>query len=140
MLPITQLVQVLNLAVGEIVVIPDMPIAVMGICNWRGEILWLVDLGQLLGFEPLFIQDAQQPNYTMLVIQNQDRVVGFVVNQVGETIYCNPTEMQSLPPAERETPELMRCLQGYCLDTKGDLLLALDGKALVESLLSHLNT
>ncbi len=52
MLSITQLTEVLTIPVGQIIPIPHMPAWVMGVYNWRGEILWMVDLGQLVGLTP----------------------------------------------------------------------------------------
>lgn len=49
MLPVAQITEVLKIELARIVPIPQMPPWVMGVYNWRGDILWMVDLGHLLG-------------------------------------------------------------------------------------------
>ncbi|GBF83604.1 chemotaxis signal transduction protein [Aphanothece sacrum FPU3] len=61
MLPVAQLTEVLTVPLGQIVPIPHMPPWVMGIYNWRGEILWMVDLGHLLGLNSLASTNPKPP-------------------------------------------------------------------------------
>lgn len=131
LLPTDQLTEILSLAPSQIVPIPDIPLAVIGVCNWRGEVLWLVDLGLLLGFEPLYAQGAYHSDYRVIVIHSQGQIIGLVVNQVGQMVWCEPTQIQS-PPVQ-VAPELTLCLRGCWLRPAGELFLVLDGKALIES-------
>ena len=41
--------ELVNILVDRVVPMPHLPPAVMGVYNWRGEILWIVDLAMLLG-------------------------------------------------------------------------------------------
>jgi positive phototaxis protein PixI len=41
--------ELLNILIDRVVPMPHLPPAVMGVYNWRGEILWIVDLAMLLG-------------------------------------------------------------------------------------------
>lgn len=52
LLPIQQLTEVLTIPRSQIVPIFQMPTWVMGAYNWRGEVLWIVDLGYLVGLTP----------------------------------------------------------------------------------------
>jgi len=46
LLPVRQMSEVLTVPIAQVVPIPHTPAWVMGVYNWRGEILWLVDLVQ----------------------------------------------------------------------------------------------
>ncbi|HEY9652883.1 MAG TPA: chemotaxis protein CheW, partial [Coleofasciculaceae cyanobacterium] len=52
LLPIEQLTEVLTISRDQVVPIFHMPPWVMGVYNWRGEILWILDLGHLIGLTP----------------------------------------------------------------------------------------
>lgn len=137
MLPTEQLTEILSLAPSQIVPIPDLPPAVMGACNWRGEVLWLVDLGQLLGFEPLHAQGFYHAHYSIIVIHDRGKIVGLAVHQVGQMILCDPAQIQS--PPTQITPELTVCLRGCWLRPTGEFFLVLDGMALIESFCKRTN-
>jgi len=64
MLPIEQVTEVLKIDVGNIVPIPQMPSWVMGVYNWRGEILWIVDLGHLIGLNSWYQQENNTKDHT----------------------------------------------------------------------------
>jgi positive phototaxis protein PixI len=129
MLPTQQLTEILNLSFNQIVPIPDMPPQMMGVCNWRGEVLWLVDLGYLLGSEPLF--EHRRTACKAIVVQYQGQMLGLVVNQVNQMIWCDLAQVQPLPKTQL-TPELSACLQGYWLTPQHETLLVLDSDILVD--------
>ncbi len=56
LLPVHQITEVLTIPLSQIVPIPHMPAWTMGVYNWRGEILWIVDLGHLVGLTPIYQQ------------------------------------------------------------------------------------
>jgi purine-binding chemotaxis protein CheW len=60
--------------------LPHLPAWVPGVCNLRGNILSIVDLKQLLGFEPTILS----PKTRLVVVrtENQDLTTGFVVDEV----------------------------------------------------------
>lgn len=114
-----QLGEVLSLEASQVVPIFDQPEAVMGICNHRGEVLWIVDLPALLGLETLFAQNCRQ-HLSVMVIHQMQSHVGVAVRQVGQLILCPATRIQPLPlTAVDLTPQLAFCLKGlYQADQK----------------------
>jgi positive phototaxis protein PixI len=128
-----QLTEVLSVSLAQIISIPDVPAQVMGVCNWRGEILWLVDLGLLLGFEPLIAQRDYQANYRAIVVHHQDKLLGLVVDQVNQMLWCNPEKFQPIP-ATQTSPTLSRCLHGYWFSDGGTPILVLNAEAVLDSL------
>ncbi len=80
MVPLDSLVEVLPLT--SVVPMPGMPDPVIGICNWRGEVVWLVDVSLLLGRSPLY--QNPQPTYTAVILDYEDQPLGLVAHQVGQ--------------------------------------------------------
>jgi chemotaxis signal transduction protein len=88
-----ELTEIVSLSPNQIVPIPDVPPQVMGVCSWRGEVLWLVDLGYLLGQDSLFQQGYRHANYSLIVVRHQRNTLGLVVNQIGTMIWHNASEI-----------------------------------------------
>ena len=142
-LPIQQLVEVLAIPMGEIVPIAHMPPWVMGVHNWRGEILWMVDLGHRIGLPPWHQQGMGISNHTGVVLQlrygqtnsthNNSQMVGLVVNRVEDIEWCNPDEIQS-PPSGTTTPQIAPFLRGYWVNSTGEILTVIDGRAIMEGM------
>ena len=140
LLPIQQLTEVLTIPIGQIVPIAHMPPWVMGVYNWRGEILWMVDLGHRIGLPPWHQQAIGTSNHTAVVLNIssyqrtstniKSQMVGLVVNRVEDIEWCNPNSIQS-PPSAAITPELAPFLRGYWLKSTGEMLTVLDGKAIM---------
>lgn len=142
-LPVAQLIEVLTIPIPQIIPIPQMPSWVMGVYNWRGEVLWIVDLGNLLGLTPVHQQALIISNYRAIVIHdgkdkpNQTRsstpMLGLVVSQVEDIESVNPDEIQS-PLASAVSASIAPFLRGYWLKNNGDLLIALDGAAILAAM------
>ncbi|NEO28899.1 MAG: chemotaxis protein CheW [Symploca sp. SIO3C6] len=134
MLPTRQLSEVFNLDSTQIVPITDMLAAVMGICNHRGEALWLVDLAYLLGLTPLFTQNWRNLNpIKIIVIRECNKLLGLAVYQVDQLSLYNLRSFQSMPV--NDYPQSMAfCLQGYNLTPDGKTTIVLDGKAIFDFL------
>jgi len=84
LLPLEQITEILRLNVTEILPVPEMPSCVLGIGNWRGEMLWLVDLNHLVGYSPLSSVRQVSASPVAMVVQVNDQAVGLVVQQVND--------------------------------------------------------
>jgi positive phototaxis protein PixI len=144
MLPVFQLTEVLKIPYGQIVPIPHMPSWVMGVYNWRGEILWMVDLGQLVGLTPWHQQPVSFSTHKALVIHSgwaknsentgaRGQMLGLVVADIEDIEWCNLDEIHS-PPASAVTPELVPFLRGYWLNSNGEMVIAIDGEAIMAAM------
>ena len=140
MLPIEQITEVLTIAVGHIVPIPEMPAWVMGVYNWRGEILWMLDLGHLIGLNSWYETGIKTTNYTALVLSKdnskntktksiQKTSLGLIITQIEDIECCNWDVIQS-PPASAISPKLAPFLQGYWLKSDGETIWTLNGLAI----------
>lgn len=143
MLPVAQLTEVLNIPLGKIVPIPQMPTWVMGVHNWRGEILWMVDLGSLVGLTPWHQQRLTLPVHRAVVLQSTShsspvtqgnrQTLGLVISQVKEMTWCDPEQIQS-PPGSAITPRLAPFLRGYWLNPQGEMIIVLEGEAIMAAM------
>lgn len=143
LLPIPQLTEVLTIPRHQIVPIFQMPPWVMGIYNWRGEILWMVDLGHLVGLSPWYQQASHTSHHTAVVLQghsyqknttnSQSQMLGLVVNKVEDIEWCNSDMIQS-PSASTMTCEILPFLRGYLLNSNHETLMVLDGESIMAAM------
>ncbi|MDJ0661938.1 MAG: chemotaxis protein CheW [Crocosphaera sp.] len=143
LLSVSQLTEVITIPLGQIVPIPQMPPWVMGVYNWRGEILWMIDLGALLGLTPWHQQPQITPIYRTIILhagtsspkvpKAHRQQIGAVVSAVDDIEWCNPNEVQS-PPESSVNSSLAPFLRGYWLPPRGDMLVVLDGEAILAAM------
>lgn len=140
MLSIEQITEVLKIQLGQIVPIPQMPSWVMGVYNWRGEILWMVDLGHLIGLEPWYQNQIRSYHTAIVLSPNKDRrdridniCLGLIVSRVEDLQTCDTKQIQSALGSKVGT-RLGNFLQGYWLEPEGEMILALDGKAIAAAM------
>ena len=143
LLPTQQLTEVLTIPSNQIVPIFQMPAWVVGVYNWRGEILWMIDLGHLVGLTPWHQQASHISGFTAIVLQahsnqaistnTKSQMLGLVVNRVEDMEWYNPDLIQS-PLSSSVTPELVPFLRGYWLKPNGEMLVVLDSKAIVAAM------
>jgi positive phototaxis protein PixI len=123
--------ELVNIPSDRIVPMPHLPPAVMGVYNWRGEILWIVDLGRLLGAKNSASRDRSlQP--TMILTSgaiDQDRqstTVGLVVDEIAEIEWLDLDLIQS-PVPKNIHPEFVNWSSGVWISTTNKNCLKLDG-------------
>ncbi|MBW4664097.1 MAG: chemotaxis protein CheW [Chroococcus sp. CMT-3BRIN-NPC107] len=141
-LPVEQMTEVFTVSTTKVVPIPHMPAWVIGVYNWRGEILWLVDLGYLLGGTPLYQQADSRSLYTAIVVNSQQsgarqgnstagkKMLGLAVNRVEDMEWFNSDLIQS-PPESAVSEALVPFLRGYWLKNSGEIVVVLDGNSII---------
>lgn len=138
MISLSEIAAVLKIPLGQIVAIPEMATWVMGVYNWRGQVIWMIDLGQLLGFTPWYEQSVVASNHKAVIIHpsNQNMrnsasgdLIGLVVSEVNDIELCDTNEIHS-PPASAVTPELAPFLRGYWIRENGEIVVTLDADAI----------
>lgn len=143
LLPVELLSEVLSIEIGQIVPIPHLPGWVMGVYNWRGEVLWMIDLGHLCGLTPWYQQATSVSKHAAVVMHIRDRqstssqakgpMLGLMVNRVEDIEWCNPSVIQPLPQST-VAPGFAQFLQGYWWKPGGDMLAVLDGHAIMAAM------
>jgi positive phototaxis protein PixI len=135
LLPVQQLAEVLTISTSQVVPISHMPTWVMGVYNWRGEILWMVDLGHLCGLTPWYQQPSNVAMYPAVVLQvsstatssvaASSQALGLIVNRVEEIEWCNPNQIQPLSTST-VVSILAPFLRGYWWKSNDQTLAVLD--------------
>jgi positive phototaxis protein PixI len=148
LLPIQQLTEVLNVPENQIMPIPDVPAWVMGVHNWRGEILWMIDLGHLCGLAPWYQQPMSRSVHSAVVLNGDHSsdvstksdakgAVGAVIRQVEEIESFNPQVVQPSLPASflpELGSELTRFATGYWQKSEYEILALLDAVAILNQM------
>lgn len=141
-LPVRHLSEVLTIPMNQIVPIPHLPGWVMGIYNWRGEILWMVDLGHLFGLTPWYEYPSNRVNFSAIVLNLGDRalptstrneMVGLVVHEVDDIEWCNSEEIRQLA-ASFVIPGMAPFLRGYWWKPDGEMLAVLNPEAIFNAM------
>lgn len=148
--PLQQLTEVLSIPENQIMPIPHMPAWMMGIYNWRGEILWVADLGYLCGFTPWYQSPTHRSTYSAVVLHLIDdasqstssqataksQFLGLVVQQIEEMEECRSNEIHLLSPVSIP-PRLTELAASYWQKPDGNVLPVLDGKRLLNTIACH---
>ncbi|MGB3767560.1 MAG: chemotaxis protein CheW [Phormidesmis sp.] len=127
LIPLTQILEIIPIALEDIFPVPDMPGCILGVCSWQGETLWLVDLNDLVGYEPL-CEQAQPVTPFVIVVQSDECALGLVVEQVDDVDLFDEDKIR----IEKGLclPSLDPFVRGYCPNQGG---MVLNVAAMVES-------
>ncbi|MDZ8135212.1 MAG: chemotaxis protein CheW [Nostoc sp. DedQUE04] len=124
--------EVLQVSLPEVCGVPQMPSSILGIYNWRGEMLWLVDLEAMLGYPPI----SQGPNLLSkmmaIVLENKGKYLGLLVRQLIDIEWLDTKEMKPVT-AELFYPKLSPFLQGYFINDSENIIFNLDAKTILQA-------
>lgn len=100
-LPAKGIREVLAIAPDQITAIPNVSPILMGVLNFRGQVVWVADIGQFLGgTRPINIDRSE---ISIVVIESQDVMIGLAVEQVKGMEWLN---LDLMAPTS-EVPESM---------------------------------
>jgi purine-binding chemotaxis protein CheW len=97
--------EVMSVYPDRITPIPNASPFFLGTYNWRGQVIWVADLGQFLGDQVLVNTDRTE--VSILIVEDQELVMGFAVQTVINTEWLNVERVSAsqggldLPPAMR---------------------------------------
>jgi len=137
LLAVEQLSEVLKVPLARITPIPHLPSWVLGVYNWRGEILWMVDLGARIGMSPWHAQEmppAVAPAAVLEAPTSKGQAplkVGLIVHRIDDIVSLDPDQLQS-PPNAMVSEQIAPFLSGHWLNADGQMLTLLDGMALLD--------
>jgi purine-binding chemotaxis protein CheW len=95
--------EVMSVYLDRITPIPNASPFFLGTYNWRGQVIWVADLGQFLGDKVLVNTDISE--ISILIVEEQELVMGFAVHTVANTEWLNVNQNLS---ADREIPAAMK--------------------------------
>jgi positive phototaxis protein PixI len=112
LLPLEYVTELFQINLADILPVPEMPFAVLGIYNWREEMLWMVDLNVLTGL-PSVINDYKPLFYPMaMVLQIEGKFMGLVVREVNDIENMNLADLKPVSNGLFSS-ELLPFVQGY---------------------------
>lgn len=135
LLPVEGVLQAIQVDLADILPVPQMPSCVMGVYNWRGDMLWLVDFQHLLGLKSLLSSENSRSNAITcmaIVIEINNRIMGLVVERVEDIEERDRFQMQSLA-AGLFSADLQQFLQGYFVNSENQMLMVFSGEAIVDA-------
>ncbi|MBW4664837.1 MAG: chemotaxis protein CheW [Chroococcus sp. CMT-3BRIN-NPC107] len=127
---VEDITEVLHISGSQILPIPQMPEWVLGIHNWRDEMLWTIALDNFLLGIPLKSTDRfSTSKMPLIVVAIDNQYLGLVVAQVND-IEWQDIDSIGPPRAQLLPTKLLPFMQGYTTDS-GTILL--DTRAIAHS-------
>ncbi|PSB52733.1 chemotaxis protein CheW [Chamaesiphon polymorphus] len=102
-LPASGVREVMSVYFDRITPIPNASPFFLGTYNWRGQVIWVADLGQFLGDRVLVNTD--QNEVSVLIVEEQELVMGFAVHTVANTEWL---DIERVLPPDRQIPAAMK--------------------------------
>ncbi|WP_017327738.1 chemotaxis protein CheW [Synechococcus sp. PCC 7336] len=115
LLPLAQATEILHIHPVDILPVPAMPTWVLGVYNWRGEMLWMLDLNALTGMTSVCELESAQQSVKAIVVQVGQQKLGIAVQAVQDIELYDEDRLQEAGPGV--FPEqLLPYLGGYFID------------------------
>lgn len=147
-----QVTELVDIPFDRVVPMPHLPPAVMGIYNWRGEILWVVDLAVLVGeigrhrhyhhlqsmiiiseTEDIHVGSSRiRTSATNIENHYHKKSIGLVVDEIAEIEWYQLDLMRDPEPTDRIPSQLLGWLRGVMESIGGEKFLVLDGRAIFD--------
>jgi len=92
-LPATAIREVIEAGVDEITPIPNVSPFLLGTLNLRGRVIWVADLGQLLGDPNPLKSDRSE--ISVIAVEKSDTILGLAVNRIGDTDWLDVKSLRA---------------------------------------------
>ena len=125
--PMPQTQEAIVLPVSRLSVIPNLAKPILGLFNRRSSLLWLVDLPEMLGLEPL---DRHRQSYDIILLKVEETPLAIAVRAIEGVIRFDREEIKS--PIGSFNPAFTPYLSGWMLQEQ-ELVLVLDPEAIVNA-------
>jgi positive phototaxis protein PixI len=125
--PMLQTQEAIVLPSGRISVIPNLPSPVMGLFNRRSSLLWLVDLPEILGLEPI---DRHTHSYDVALLRVGQTPLAVAVRSIQGVVRFTQEQIES--PMGSFNPAFTPYLRGWILQEQ-ELVLVLDPESIINA-------
>lgn len=119
--------EALVLPVQRLTPMPNRPGCLLGLANRRSRVMWVIDLGRMLGLTPL---QAMVQQHSVVIVQVGPMPLGLAVQHVHGLSWVQAETIQ--PPPGQLATSLVPYLQGCVLQHR-EVALVLDTEAIVQS-------
>jgi purine-binding chemotaxis protein CheW len=113
-LPASGVREVMSVYFDRITPIPNASPFFLGTYNWRGQVIWVADLGQFLGDRVLVNTD--QNEVSILIVEEQELVMGFAVRAVANTEWLDVKRMLPIASTDvgaQHAPTIPASMSGF---------------------------
>ncbi|WP_416673713.1 chemotaxis protein CheW [Egbenema bharatensis] len=118
--PLDQITEIFNIEIAKILPVPELPPYVLGICNWRGEMLWVIDFYDFWGHESVQL-DPASPILVVIVVQVNNHSIGVGVPHIGDVEFHDLQHLQPVLPG-LFSPGLLPLIAGLLPENNGVVL------------------
>lgn len=133
LLPLADLQEVMNLALKNILPVPQMAKSMLGIINWRGKAIWIVDLANLWGACHWCQREPIPDSGMAILVQWKEETIGLLIEEVKTIEIYDP--QQCMPISEGMFSEELRSFaQGYSVDSQGKTWIVLDIHSIMQTI------
>lgn len=127
--------EVITLDYQKILQIPGMPTVVAGVFQWHGEIMWLIDIAYLMGFNPLLSTGYYQEKFRVVKVKYKGKYLGILVQKVGELINVE-TKNITLVKQKKVNSHVEKFIKGTCTNSAREKMMIVD----IEKIIQYLET
>ena len=133
LIPLADLHGTIEVSLQEILPVPQVAEFWLGIINWQGEAIWIVNLGALIGSSHWCQQDTILPSGMAILIAINGNTIGLLVEQVNGIETYEP--QLCLPMAGLSSnPRWKAVFKGYFLSDTGEPYLVFNTTSLKDIL------
>ncbi len=125
--PMQETQEAIVLPAERVSIVPNLPAPVLGLFNRRSNLLWLVDLPQILGLEPI---DRHVHSYDIALLKVGQTPLAVAVKSIQGVVRFDRENIES--PIGSFNPAFTPYLSGWILQEK-ELILVLDPAAIINS-------
>lgn len=125
--------EVIAIPKEEVLPVPQMLYSILGIYSWRSEMLWIIDLENLLGYPPPLELSHGEGNdaLTVMVVQIDGQSLGFVVPKVHDLIEYDREEVLQ-PLIELFSQDIVGFLKGYFTDINNEIVMLINAEEIFQ--------
>ncbi len=127
---------VININLSKILPVPKVEEYWLGIINWRGEAVWILDLAKLLGAKKWYEGEKPPLSAVAILTSKGDRHFGMLVKQTNTIESYNLDRLLPMS-SSRIDPEISPFLRGYFLDDRKQPLMTIDIESILECVLKN---
>ena len=135
LIPLADLQGTIEVAIQDILPVPQVMEFWLGIVNWQGEAIWIIDLAGLLGASHWCQKDPVAASGMAILIKVENHTIGLLVEEVN-SIETYDRQL-CLPMTNKHfVDKLQSLLTGYFLDEHGHPSMLMDVTSLITILQS----
>ncbi len=128
--------EIITVSLSEVLPVPEMDESILGIYNWRSEMLWMIDLEALLGYDSYILKESniseEKIELMTMVVEYKGKYLGLAVKNIRD-IVAYDERILSTSVRELFSERLQEFMKGYFKEKNQKFVILLDLKAIFEN-------